>query len=395
MHARQPDGSTALQWAVYDEDLPRVQKLLAAGADVAATNDYGATALSLAAEQGNARIIQALLKAGADASATNAEGQTALMAVARTGNLEAAQLLLKAGANVNATEHWGGQTALMWAASQHQPEMLRLLLKAGARPDTLSVVHNWDRKVTAEPREKSMDRGGFAALHYAAREGCVACIKVLVKGGADINILDGQGTTPLVLALMNLRFDTAKTLIESGADIQLWDFYGQTPLYAAVDTNTVPRGARPECPPPMLPPAWTSSDLLIARGANVNAQLKLRLPGRAMPGDRNADFRVLNIGATPLTRAAVAADIPAMQALIKAGALVDLPVADGITPSRDGAAGHRAREIQDRGAGAGSHAPAQGGGRGSQQGGDRKLARAAPDPRAHARPLRACRAPRP
>ncbi len=181
VNARQPDGSTALQWAVYDDDLPRVQKLLAAGADVAATNDYGATALSLAAEQGNAQIIHALLKAGANASAANAEGQTALMVVARTGNIEAAQMLLKAGANVNATEHWGGQTALMWAASQHQPQMLQLLLKHGAKPDTLSVVHNWDRKVTAEPREKSMDRGGFAALHYAAREGCVACIAVLVE----------------------------------------------------------------------------------------------------------------------------------------------------------------------------------------------------------------------
>jgi uncharacterized protein len=330
--ARQPDGSTALQWAVYDDDLPRVQRLLAAGADVAAANDYGATALSLAAEQGNARIIHALLKAGANANAANAEGQTALMVVARTGNIEAAQLLLKAGADVNAVEHWGGQTALMWAASQQQPQMLRLLLKAGARPDMLSVVHNWDRKVTAEPREKSMDRGGFAALHYAAREGCVACISVLVKGGADINILDGQGTTPLVIALMNLRFDTGKALIESGADIQLWDFYGQTPLYAAVDTNTVPRGARPDVASTDAATGMDIIDLLIARGANVNAQLKLRMPGRAMPGDRNADFRVLNIGATPLVRAAVAADIPAMQALIKAGALVDLPVADGITP---------------------------------------------------------------
>ncbi len=131
---------------------------------------------------------------------------------------------------------------------------------------------------------------------------------------------------------MNLRFDTAKVLIENGADIQLWDFYGQTPLYAAVDTNTVPKGARPDVASTDTATGLDLINLLIARGANVNAQLKLRMPGRAMPGDRNADFRVLNIGATPLTRAAVAADIPAMQALIKAGALVDLPVADGITP---------------------------------------------------------------
>jgi uncharacterized protein len=332
VNARQPDGSTALHWAVYEGDLAGVQRLLAAGADVAATNAYGATALSLASVQGNASIIHALLKAGADPNATNAEGQTALMSVARTGNLEAARHLLKAGADVNARENWGRQTALMWAASKRQPQMLQLLLKHGAQPDTLSVVHNWDRKVTAEPREKAMDRGGFAAFHYAAREGCVACIAVLAKGGADIDILDGQGTTPLVIALMNLRFDTAKALIEAGADIHLWDFYGQTPLYAAVDTNTLPRGARPDVASTDATTGMDIIHILIARGANVNARLKLRMPGRAMPGDRNADFRVLNIGATPLVRAAVAADIPAMQALLDAGALVDLPVADGITP---------------------------------------------------------------
>ena len=330
--ARQPDGSTALHWAVYDGDLATVQRLLAAGADVAAANAYGATALSLASVQGDPPIINALLKAGADANAANPEGQTALMSVARTGNIEAAKLLLKAGANVNARESWGQQTALMWAASKRQPQMLQLLLKSGAQPDGLSVTRNWDRKVTAEPREKSMDRGGFAAIHYAAREGCVPCISALVKGGADIDILDGQGTTPLVIALMNLRFDTARALIDSGANIQLWDFYGQTPLYAAVDTNTLPRGARPDVASTDATTGMDIIHMLIQRGANVNAQLKLRMPGRAMPGDRNADFRVLNIGATPLTRAAVAADIPAMQALLQAGALVDLPVADGITP---------------------------------------------------------------
>jgi ankyrin repeat protein len=136
----------------------------------------------------------------------------------------------------------------------------------------------------------------------------------------------------LILALINLHFDTAKELIDQGADIHLWDFQGQTPLYAAVDTSTVPRGARPDVASTDATTAMQIINLLISRGVNVNAQLKLRLPGRAMPGDRNADFRVLNIGATPLMRAAVAADIPAMQALLKAGALVDLPIADGMTP---------------------------------------------------------------
>src|SRR4030095_16552066 len=69
------------------------------------------------------------------------------------------------------------------------------------------------------------------------------------------------------------------------------------------------------------------------RGSNVNAQLKLPLPSRtpAAAGGR-ADKRVHNIGATPLLRAAVGADLESMRMLIEHPALVDLPLADGVTP---------------------------------------------------------------
>lgn len=330
--SRRPDGSTALQWAAYEGDVDEVRRLVEAGADPNAHNDFGASAMSVAAATGDAAVIRELLKGGADPESPNAEGQTALMAVARTGHVEAARLLLRAGADVNAKERWGGQTALMWAAAQRQPEMVRVLVKAGARVNERSKVNDWARKVTAEPREKAMDRGGFAALHYAAREGCIACFKPLLEGRADIDIGDGFGTPPLVLALMNLHFDAAKALIELGADVNLWDFHGQTPLYAAIDTNQVPRGARPDVPSTDVATGLDIARLLLARGANVNAQLKLRLPGRAMPGDRNGEFRTQTTGATPLMRAAVGADLPALELLLQHGALVDLPIADGTTP---------------------------------------------------------------
>src|SRR5262249_939816 len=83
--ARLPDGSTALQWAVYRGEPSEVQRLIHAGANVSVANNYGATAMSIAAEAGDATIIRLLLKAGADPDSANAEGQTALMSVARTG----------------------------------------------------------------------------------------------------------------------------------------------------------------------------------------------------------------------------------------------------------------------------------------------------------------------
>ena len=50
------------------------------------------------------------------------------------------------------------------------------------------------------------------------------------------------------MALLNYHWDAGKFLIEAGADVNLWDIYGQTPLYVAVDMNTLPVGRRIELP---------------------------------------------------------------------------------------------------------------------------------------------------
>src|SRR6202050_96101 len=58
------DGTTPLEWAVYNDDLPAAQRLLHAGANANATNRYGVTPLSLAATNRNAAMAEALLKRG-------------------------------------------------------------------------------------------------------------------------------------------------------------------------------------------------------------------------------------------------------------------------------------------------------------------------------------------
>jgi ankyrin repeat protein len=59
-----------------------------------------------------------------------------------------------------------------------------------------------------------MHTGGFTPLLYAAREGCEECIGELAAGGADLDLTDPYGITPLLLALLNRHFDTAAALIE-------------------------------------------------------------------------------------------------------------------------------------------------------------------------------------
>ena len=69
--------------------------------------------------------------------------------------------------------------------------------------------------------------------------------KALVDAGADINVVDPDRHTALILALINGHFDVAGALIESGIDVNMADKVGQTALWAAVDLHTVPASNRP------------------------------------------------------------------------------------------------------------------------------------------------------
>ncbi|HEX6999602.1 MAG TPA: ankyrin repeat domain-containing protein [Gammaproteobacteria bacterium] len=349
--AKEPDGTTALHWAAYHANAGLVERLLAAGADPNAVNDYGSRPLSEAAIAGDARIIEMLLDAGAEVDAPGADGQTPLMIVARSSNVEAARLLLEHGANVNAREQWRQQTALMWAAAQRQPDMVKLLIEHGAELDARSAVNHWPRQVSGEARRMYRPTGGLTALLFAAREGCKECARHLVEAGADPNLADPKNVTPLFLAIDNLHFDTAKYLIEAGADPNRWDWWGRTPLYAAVDMNTLPHGGRPD----RLSTDETTSleliEMLLARGANPNLQLKLIPPYRSIVDDRGCDS-MLTTGTTPLLRAAKTFDVPAMRLLIEHGALLELPNQDGITPLM-AAAGYGSVECDPRGYGPG------------------------------------------
>ena len=329
-----PDGTTAIMYAAANDDLELVRALIKAGANVKLANQFGTSALTEAAIIGSAPIVDALLKAGADPNTRNPEGESALMAVARTGKVDAAKRLVEAGADINAKENFGGQTALMWAAAQGQADMVKFLASNGADLNARGVVRQWERKVITEPRPKDMNKGGFTALLYAAREGCVECARHLVAAGADKDLEDPERITPLNMALLNLHYEFAAFMITAGADVDKWDLFGRSPIYMAADTSTLPmkgNGAVAVLPSEDSVTALDVARLLLQQGANPNLQLKRRPPYRDVPQDRGGDT-ILAQGATPLLRAARAGDAPFVELLLKNGALVDLPSKEGVTP---------------------------------------------------------------
>ena len=333
-NAAGPDGTTAVMWAASNDDVELVRALVKAGANVTLKNQFGTSALTEAAIIGSAPVVDVLLKAGADPNTRNPEGETPLMAAARSGHLDAAKRLLDAGADINAKEAFGGQTALMWASAQSQAPMVKLLAARGADLNARGVVRQWERKVITEPRPKDMNKGGFTPLLYAAREGCVECVKDLAAAGADLDLEDPDRVTPLNMALLNLHFEAAAALIKAGADVDKWDLFGRSPLYMAADVSTLPtkgNGAMAVIPSEDPISALDVAKLLVEKGANPNLRLKRRPPYRDVPQDRGGDT-ILAQGATPLLRAARAGDAPFVDFLLKHGALVDLPSKEGVTP---------------------------------------------------------------
>lgn len=326
------DGTTPLHWAVHDGNVSEVQRLIKAGANVNAKNDFGVTPMSEASNVGDTAIIKALLDAGADANAVHFDGQTALMVVARTSNVDAAKLLLAKGANPNAKEAQKEQTALMWAAAENQPDMVKLLLDAGADPNAQTVINENSAQVSPEPRAQYRSYGGLTPLLYAAREGCVACIQHLIKAGAKLNKADPEGITPLNAAIWNMHFDAAKVLIEAGADVNKWDWWGRGPLYVAADVNTLPRGGRADAPSLDETKCIQIIDMLLQRGANPNLQLKFLPPFRNVGADRGVDT-MLTTGVSPLLRAAKGLDAEAVKLMMEHGGNPNLPQVRGITPT--------------------------------------------------------------
>jgi ankyrin repeat protein len=339
VNAALADGTTALHWAAEVKANEIARLLIAAGAKANAANRYGVTPLTLAATNGNAALVEALLEAGAQPNVTVGDGETILMTAARAGSVETIKALVARGADVNAAEQWQGQTALMYAAVENHADAVKVLVELGANVNARSKRLEFPDFVfkTAGMIYAVQPVGSWTPLMFAARDGAIDAVRALAGSGADLNLLDPDGTTALTLAIINGHFDTAVALLEKGADPNLADKNGMTPLYAAVDMNTIQTvWGRPM---PLLEDSTDPVGMvrsLLAHGADPNVQLERPIIGRHT---RNTGDPSLSQGTTALARAAKSGDTRLMKVLLEGGANPHLAQADLTTVAMIAAAG--------------------------------------------------------
>jgi ankyrin repeat protein len=309
----EPDGSSALHWAVYRDDAAMTDRLLAAGANANLPNRNAATPLTLACTNASAAIVQRLLAAEADPNAAPS-GAPPLVTCSAAGAENAVRMLLARGADVNAADTFRRQTPLMWAAAENHSAIVKLLIETGATLDARS-------------------RGDFTALMFAVRQDAREAARLLIDAGADVNFTAANAQSALRLAINNRHYTLASALLDAGARVDTRDKQGNTPLHLLVTSRSLQRYA--------ANPATVSSEdaaghigsldlmkKLVAWGADPNAPTEAVRVVHEKWTDKgiysaNRPFMDNGVnmgGATPYLLAAQAVDFEAMRLLHALGA---------------------------------------------------------------------------
>jgi ankyrin repeat protein len=377
---------TPLVTAVQAGNAAAVEALLAAGANVSATNTVGETPLHAAskirpdaAASVVSNIVVRLLKAGASPDARDDRRATPLHAAANVGKPVIAVLLIAAGASVDQAgpNLWTplhlavysgnrqmveqllsngadperrtreGATALRIAVAIKSNDLVALLLKHDADANAvyddsatllMAVVEAGDTNLMkllldAGAKVNITNQAGWTPFIFAASSGQVEAARLLLERGAQLDATDHQGATPLIIAAKSGRLDMVKFLLERGAAIQAKDNKDFTALHEAADRGhaeivefLLDHGASA---------AWRgtyeSTPLhCAANGAYTNearyvAVAKVLL---AHGADVNARMRQNH---TPLHRAAASGHPQIIQVLLAAGAAPSAPDTAGHT----------------------------------------------------------------
>ena len=195
---------------------------------LAASSVYGASGeaerLLRAAAKGDAAEVSELLRHGTAVDVRDAEGNSPLLLATAGNHVEAARMLIAAGANVNLQNRRLDSAYLLSGAEGHL-EILRLTLQHGADL-------------------KSTNRYGGTALIPACERGHVEVVKALLDAGVNPNHINRLGWTGLLEAILlsdgGPRHQAiVKLLIQGGADVNLADRDGVSPLKHARERNQV------------------------------------------------------------------------------------------------------------------------------------------------------------
>ena len=194
---------TGLFAAAARGDAAEIARLAAAGADPRALDGHGRTPLHVAAYVSQRDAMRALVAAGADPNALERDRYDIVTIAAVANDLPTLRLALELGGSPgNVTSRYDG-TALIAAAHLGHVEVVRELIRAGAPLDHVNNL-GWTALI------ESIVLGDGGPRHTAT-------LSALVDAGANVNLADRGGATPLQLARGRGYREMSSRLEKAGA----------------------------------------------------------------------------------------------------------------------------------------------------------------------------------
>ena len=199
---------------------------------------YNDPSLMQCSVKDQAEMCRAKLEAGSDPNSCNKMGQTALHVAAIWGSMEVGQLLLEAGAEIEARNQMGGITPLMCAAQRDQTEFAEMLVERGANPMTTDDSGRVAFMFAENDELRELLGGPSGRLSAAVKRGNQAEVQEIARLNPElVECTDGEGNTPIVVAIEYEQYDIARWLANHPAAKRYINEHGSEggcPLHLAV-----------------------------------------------------------------------------------------------------------------------------------------------------------------
>ena len=243
--------------AAWDNDVRRARRLIDRGADVNWRDESVQSAFLIATSEGYLDLLELTLARGADVTLHDSFDGTGLIRAAERGHWDVVGRLLQTRIAVDHVNNLGWvalhEAIILGDGSTRYVDTVRALVAGGAslritpeRDGIAPVEHARSRGQAAVVRTleraldaPDLDRPGHALL-AAARTGDADAAAIALRQGADVEVRDGAGRTPLLIAVTEDRLAVARLLVAMGASPDALDERHDTPWLVTGVTGSVP-----------------------------------------------------------------------------------------------------------------------------------------------------------